>query len=167
MSLVTGIALDANQDRLLELVATSLDKAGGPDALWHAWQTPTGDWTGWHQFGRPGEPAGYNPPTIARTGDGYLQIVVITTIEATVWHRRQTVRNDGWSPWQSLGRPGGDKPKSSPGVPVLGVNSAGRLEVFVVVEDQVWHAAQQPGSTWSAWSSMGQPGGDSPTALRW
>jgi len=44
MSLVTGIALDANQDRRLELTAMSLDKAGGPDAVWHAWQAPTGAW---------------------------------------------------------------------------------------------------------------------------
>jgi hypothetical protein len=79
-------------------------------------------------------------------------------MEATVWHRRQTTPNDGWSSWQSLGVPGGHNPKASPGVPALGVNAAGRLEVLVVVEDQVWHAAQQPGPVWSAWSSMGQPG---------
>jgi hypothetical protein len=64
MSLVAGIALDANQDRRLELTAISLDKAGGLDAVWHAWQAPTGAWGGWHEFGRPGEPAGYNPPRL-------------------------------------------------------------------------------------------------------
>lgn len=159
MSLVLNVALASNRDGRLELVATSIDEAG-PHAVWHAWQTtPSGSWTGWHLLGRPGEPAGYDPPAVIRTGDGCLDVVLITS-EAQVWHRRQTEPNNGWSRWQSLGRPAGHIPHGDAGAaPALAVNAAGRLEIFVIVEEGVWHAAQQPGPVWSAWSSLGRPGG--------
>jgi hypothetical protein len=159
--LVTGIALEVNEDGRLELIATSLDKDGGPDAVWHAWQTsPSGDWTSWHRFGRPGEPASYMPPTIARNGDGCLEVVLITD-KAVVWHRRQSAPNDGWSHWQSLGPPAGHE-VGNLGALALAVSAAGRLEAFAVVEDRMWHAVQRPGLAWSAWSPMGKPGSDIP-----
>jgi hypothetical protein len=167
MSIVLGVALDANQDGRLELVTTSMEKdSRDAEAIWHAWQTaPNGSWTGWHLLGRPGGDTGYSQPAMTRNGDGCLDVVV-TTVDAIVWHRRQTTSNNGWSPWQSLGRPGGHEPKFNPGVaPALGINAAGHLEVFVIVEDRVWHAAEQPGRIWSEWSSLGQPGGQDPEAL--
>ena len=48
------VALGANEDGRLEVVATSHDD-GTSDTVWHAWQKPTpgSDWTGWHRFGKP------------------------------------------------------------------------------------------------------------------
>jgi hypothetical protein len=156
-----GHRAGGQEDGRLELIATSLDKDGCPDAVWHAWQTSaSGDWTGWHRFGRPGEPASYMPPTIARNGDGCLEVVLITD-RAVVWHRRQTAPNDGWSRWQSLGPPAGHE-VGNLGVLALAVNAAACLEAFAVVKDRMWHAFQRPGLAWSAWSPMGKPGSDIP-----
>jgi hypothetical protein len=95
-----------------------------------------------------------------RNGDGCLEVVV-STIGGEVWHRRQAAPNQGWSEWQNLGRPSGQEFAISP--PALGVNASGRPEAFVEEEDQVWHASQQVGLAWSAWSSLGQPASDSPS----
>jgi hypothetical protein len=49
MANVRGIALVANQDGRLELVATTVPEGGDPSGgVWYARQTaPNGDWTGW------------------------------------------------------------------------------------------------------------------------
>jgi hypothetical protein len=156
-----SLAVGSNQDGRLELVASAGELNTGDHALWHAWQlSADGEWSSWHPFGRPGDPTAYHRPAIVRNDDGCLEVVV-STIGGEVWHRRQAAPNQGWSQWQNLGRPSGHEFAISP--PALGVNASGRPEAFVEEEDQVWHASQQAGLAWSAWSSLGQPASDSPT----
>jgi hypothetical protein len=155
---VTGIALGQNADGRLELVATSADEEAR-DSVWHAYQTsPSGDWTGWHVFGRPGSAAPVTAPSlIQNAADGHLEVFV-TSGDGTVWHRWQTTPNDDWSEWTSLGRPNGQLATSTPALALL---PDSRVTAFVIADGIVWQASQrQPGtsSDWSAWSSLGQPG---------
>jgi hypothetical protein len=161
MSEIQEIALAANQDGRLELVATTDDPAGFGGEVWHAWQTaPNGTWTGWHSFGRPG--GGAAGPAAGRNADGRLEVAVVGGDQA-VWHRWQTAPNNGWSEWHSFGQPDAQGPMS---LLVLAQNADGRLEAAVPanndVGDQraVWHRWQTaPNNGWSEWHSLGEPPG--------
>jgi hypothetical protein len=158
---VTGIALAANQDGCLELVAISGREgpAALPGGVWHARQTaPNGDWTGWDSLGQPDSGVSSNAPAVARNADDCLEAVVIAD-DGTVWHRAQTAPNGlAWSEWRSLARPGGEKATATP---VLAQNKDGRLELFVVRynDETVWHASQQAETGWSGWDSLDKPSG--------
>jgi hypothetical protein len=157
MSEVTGIAVAANADGRLELVAAS-NLLSQPGGAWHAWQTtPNGAWTGWRSLGKPGNGLWWNnAPALARNADGRLEVLVVSA-DGTVWHAWQ-VPGAGWSGWSSLGKPGN---QNASGIAALAANADGRLEAFVIGEDRaVWHRWQLPrGGHWSAWSRLGQPGG--------
>jgi hypothetical protein len=170
--LVTGVALTANLDKSLELVATSLDETGSPGPVWHAWQTtPAGHWSFWQQLaiGEPASGGWGEGPAVAQAADGCLEAVVVGSDRA-MWHARQP--NPGvvdWEGWTSLKRPGGQQVISEPvgarpaiATPVLARNADGRLEVFVVRRDQTvwhrWHTHPAPAGDWSAWDSLGPPG---------
>jgi hypothetical protein len=161
MSEIREIALTANQDGRLELVATTDDPAGFGGEVWHAWQTaPNGTWTGWHSFGRPG--GGAAGPAVGRNADGRLEVAVVGGDQG-VWHRWQTAPNNGWSGWHSFGQPDAQGPMS---LLVLAQNTDGRLEVAVPanndVGDQraVWHRWQTaPNNGWAGWHSLGEPPG--------
>jgi hypothetical protein len=162
MPYLTGIAVAANKDEHLELVAISGRE--GPEGLvspgrvWHARQTASGDWTGWESLGQPGGGVSRGRPTIACAADGRFRTVVIAD-DGGVWLRSQIAPNSqDWIAWQSLDRPGG---QNATGTPVLGQNKDGRLEVFVVrgSDQTVWHAQQEPERAWSAWESLDKPSG--------
>jgi hypothetical protein len=164
MSKVTGIALGKNKDGHLELLATSVDE-GSWDTAWHAWQTASDDWTGWHSFGKPGRGAPSGAlSVISHAADGRLE-VFLTAGDQTVWHRWQIQPNGGWSEWSSLGKPGGQPATTTPAV-TLAPDS--RVVAFVIAGGTIWQASQQqPGIAphWSAWSSLGRPSGGTPNAL--
>jgi hypothetical protein len=165
MAEVTGFALVANQDGRLELAAT----AAGPGAsapsggVWYAHQTaPNGDWTGWKSLGVPvaGE---VSAPAVAHGANWRLDVVV-SGLDGKVWVRAQTDPSGSeWSDWRPLGQPGGQTVIAI-GPPVLARNEDGRLEAFVVREDNrdgsatIWHAWQEPDGDWSQWISFDQPG---------
>src|SRR5215216_4565264 len=163
MSKVTGITLGKSHDGRLELLATSVDD-GSRDSVWHAWQTASGDWTGWHSFGKPGSGTPSRAPSVISHADGRLE-VFLTAGDQTVWHRWQIEPNGDWSEWSSLGKPGGQ-----PATTTLALTLAPDLRVlaFVVAGGGIWQASQQqPGIApqWSAWSSLGRPSGGAPDAL--
>jgi hypothetical protein len=129
MSEIREIALTANQDGRLELVATTDDPAGFGGEVWHAWQTaPNGTWTGWHSFGRPG--GGAAGPAVGRNADGRLEVAVVGGDQG-VWHRWQTAPNNGWSPWANLGSVATGTIQG----PTLASNADGRLELFLRAPD--------------------------------
>jgi hypothetical protein len=164
MSKVIAIALGTNDDGRLELLATSVD-GGSRDTVWHAWQTASGDWTGWHSFGKPGSGIPSTAPSvISHSADGRLEVFV-TAGDQTVWHRSQTEPNGGWSEWSSLGKPGGQPATTTPAV-TLAPDS--RVVAFVIAGGAIWQASQeQPGVAphWLAWSSLGRPSAGTPDAL--
>ena len=104
-------------------------------AVWHAWQaTPGGQWSGWKSFGPPGSGA-TGPPAVGANDDGRLGAVLVRGAEQELAgllrgphvpplpaHSR-----GGWSDWESLGT--GVAPDV--GLPVLGRNADGRLELFM------------------------------------
>jgi hypothetical protein len=147
--------LARNEDGRLELFTKMTD-----GTMWHRWQPKRGEgpWRKWHSLGTPGEHtfATFDiPPTVASNIDGRLELFVQAD-DGSVWHRRQTVPNGGWSDWSSLEAPG----PSSPGEPVVTRNKDGRLELFMAVTDgNTWHSRQaEPGAPqWEAWSALGGP----------
>jgi hypothetical protein len=158
---VTSAALGQNEDGRLELVGTSQDD-GSPATVWHAWQTtPSGDWTGWHPFGKPGRgtPSAHTQPaTIQHGSDGRLEVFVIGGDNA-LWHRWQTAMNNGWSEWKSLGKPQDQAVTRSPVVALL---PDGRLTAFVTAGGEVWQISEQRAqiaTAWGSWSPLRQPGG--------
>jgi hypothetical protein len=163
MSEVTGIALAANRDRRLELVATTGGTEGLGGDVWHAWQTaPNGSWSEWSRLGRrPG--GGASAPVVARNADGRLEVAVVGG-DGAVWHRWQTAPNNDWSSrWESFGEL--DDQRAIAWL-VLARNADGRLEVFVPANNDagdkraVWHRWQTaPNGRWSKWDSLGEPPG--------
>jgi len=140
VSKVTGVALGANQDGRLELVATTGEDEGEPGDVWHAWQeTPGGDWSGWHLLGPAGEIVFHGPPAVAGHADGRLHVAA-TGFDRRVWEIDQTAPDNGWSGWVVL-----READLEFGRPVLARNDDGRLEVFAVADQggwAVWHAWQ-------------------------
>jgi hypothetical protein len=156
---VTSVALGKNQDGRLELVGTSRDD-GSRDTVWHAWQeTPSGDWTGWHRFGKPGRgDLLTQPTTIQHASDGRLEVFVIGADDA-LWDRWQTAMNNGWSDLSRLGKPQNQAVTRSP---VVGFLPDGRLTAFVTAGGKVWQTSEQLAqiaTAWETWSPLGQPGG--------
>ena len=146
MPRLTRVALGKNEDGRLEVVATSRDD-GSSDTVWHAWQKPTpgSEWTGWHQFGKPGfgKPGRGDllnrPTTIQHARDGRLEVFV-TGGDDAVWRRWQVAKNDGWSEWSSLGKPDGLAATTDPAVTLL---PDSRLAAFVTAGGAVWQTSQQ------------------------
>jgi hypothetical protein len=158
MPSVTSVCLGKNEDGRLELVATSRDD-GSSDTVWHAWQlTASGDWKGWHQFGKPASGDLFSrPAAIQHAVDARLEVFVIGGDDA-VWHRWQLVKNDGWSPWSSLGKPNG---QAHTGSLVVALLPDSRLGAFATAGGAVWQTSQQQPlitSGWRTWSPLGQPG---------
>src|ERR687898_2922632 len=156
MSKVTGVALGANQDGRLELVATTGEDEGESGDVFHAWQeTPGGDWSGWRVLGQPSEVA-FPGPAVAAHADGRLHVAVAGW-DRQVREIEQTAPDNGWSEWGVV-RPA----DLEFGRPALARNYDGRLEVFAVADQggwAVWHAWQAtPGGQWSGWRSFGPPG---------
>jgi hypothetical protein len=155
---MTDIALAANEDGRLELIAIAPQEGPGA-ALWHARQTaPNGDWSSLSPFGDPPDGLLDRGFDVAQNKDGRLEVAALGG-DYAVWHRWQTAPNGDWSDWSSLGHPGG--PLLEAGGPVLARNGDGRLEVFTTATDgAVWHRWHRVGGGgWADWSSLGGPGG--------
>jgi hypothetical protein len=164
MPKLTGIALGLHADGSLELVAASVAQGSGP-TMWHAQQRgPSGDWSGWQPFGKPGRG---NPgtPSLRQHGlTGRLEVFVATGGDQAVWHRWQTGPGpDDWSDWEPLGQPG----RHGAGIPVFGPESdpGDGLRLFTSADvGAVWYKSQHHYSdpSWSGpWKALGQPYSDS------
>jgi hypothetical protein len=125
------LALGANADGRLELVAPAAF-AGGDQEIWHRWQsTPGGGWSGWSSLGTAGGGELLTSvPVLARNADGRLELFVVAG-DGAVWHRWQTAPNNGWSPWANLGSVATGTIQG----PTLASNADGRLELFLRAPD--------------------------------
>lgn len=95
--------------------------------LWHIWQTDwSNGWSGWASHGGSFGIDLFQPPAIAASGDGRLEVFVSA---GTLQHIYQTVWSNGWSGWSSLGSPPLGETAMLPAD--IGMNADGRLELFV------------------------------------
>lgn len=124
--------------------------------VWHVWQTAPSD--GWSIGGSLGGPTSglKGTITVGNNKDGRLEIFGVGT-DGQVHHQWQTAPNNGWSGWGSLGSP---PPGVVVGDPRVVNNADGRLELFLLANDQnIWHIWQtSPNNGWSGWASLGHPG---------
>ncbi|HEY0753724.1 MAG TPA: hypothetical protein VGD98_07170 [Ktedonobacteraceae bacterium] len=96
----------------------------------HNYQLSNGSWSGWKDL--PPEAAGVHilwqlSPTVGQDTDGRLELFA-TSKSGVVYDNFQTTPNGGWAGWRPM--PGLDLGLAS-GVPAVGRNKDGRLEVFV------------------------------------
>jgi hypothetical protein len=159
---LSGIAVAPNEDGRLESVVVSQRLA-----VWHAWQTLGGNWSGWKSLENP---RGINifDPVLVRDKDGRLEVFT-NGLDGNTWHRRQPQPGLGpWEGWQFL-----DGPVTAAGFeepPAVARNHPGRPEVFAVAlplqpigaKPELWHRWQSDsGSGWpTAWAPLGKPGAE-------
>jgi len=147
-----------NADGRLEIAVVGTE-------VFHAWQCPGGEWSDWHSLKKPRElePGSLlGGSTLASNEDGRLELFTkVLESDGTLWHRWQPEPGRGpWRDWHSLGRPPGTGGfASSEAPPALASNLDGRLELFVLVnDDTVWHRWQKvPNGGWSPWKSLEKP----------
>jgi hypothetical protein len=166
MPKLTGIALGQHADGSLELVAASVAHGSGP-TMWHAQQRgPSGDWSGWQPFGKPGRGNPGTPSLGQHEQDGRIEVFVATGGDQAVWHRWTTGPGpDDWSDWESLGKPGG---QGAEGPVALTFLEDGRFMAVVTAGGKVWRAASpgpEPKAHWPAWSPLGRPRGATAMAV--
>ncbi|MEY9934517.1 GH25 family lysozyme M1 (1,4-beta-N-acetylmuramidase)/uncharacterized protein YaeQ [Catenulispora sp. GP43] len=119
--------------------------AGGPDGVWHAWQTAVnGSWSDWVNVAGPANAQ----LAIAPNADGRLELFAVNGSELD--HIWQNAPNSNWSAWAKLG--GGGYRIAA------GANADGRLEVFASSSAGVFHTWQTaPNSPFSSWEGLGGP----------
>jgi hypothetical protein len=119
--------------------------AGGPDGVWHAWQTAVnGSWSDWVNVGGPANAE----LAIAPNADGRLELFAVNGNELD--HIWQNAPNADWSAWANLG--GGGYRIAA------GANQDGRIEVFASSSAGVFHTWQTaPNSAFSSWEGLGGP----------
>ncbi len=116
-------------------------------SLWHVWQTaPSNGWSSGGSLGAP-DSGLMGIVSVGNNHDGRLEVFGIGG-DRQLHHIWQTSPNNGWSGWQTLG---GLPPGALAGDPRVVNNADGRLEVFLLGNDQnIWHIWQtSPNNGWS------------------
>lgn len=126
-------------------------------------------WHAWSSLGRP--PGGFvlHRIALAENGDGRLEVLAVGT-DGSLWQIWQTTPNNGWSHWDTRGRPSVDGIElTSPAVgKSLAVDRtpSGRLVACAVSARQAWVIHQtEAGNGWGKWERLGQPGHAGVSAL--
>jgi hypothetical protein len=130
------------------------------DELWHIWQTsPNNGWSSWSSLEHPGG-GQLSTPAVLQDREGRL-VVVATTGDGGVWHRRQQAAGRGpWEPWTPLEGP---EDARHIGRPFMSAHVDRRLVVFAVYlndEQQraLWLLEQtDPAGDWTGRSLGQQP----------
>jgi hypothetical protein len=145
-TLISDPTVVLNADGRMEVFAVLTD-----NGISHIWQTSAGsiNWSNW--FGLGGFTNSLKPDG-ARNTDGFLQVFFRDAGTTGLSFFRQSPSfPGGWSPSTSLG--GG-----LVSAPTVGINSDGRLEIFIRGTDNqlhhIWQTAPSS-STWSAWTPLG------------
>jgi hypothetical protein len=150
-----------NADGRLEVFALG-QTATGPE-LSHIWQD-AGSTSGWSDWASLGSPPGQfmSALDVGQDADGRLEAFTRVGLMSSgvSWHLWQDPASaTAWSGWDNLGSPPGGVGAH---LLVVGRNGDGRLELFALAgPGELWHAWQQPlpAGGWSAWGSLGAPGG--------
>jgi hypothetical protein len=158
-------AVGRNADGRLEAFAYGIaPNAPGPRLI-HVWQIAPGSnsWSDWTPLGgalqeQPGVGVG-------RNADGRLEVFAVRT-DGEMVHKVQTAPSNGWLwGWSSLR---GEVYNWFGAKPVIGYNTDGRLEVFVLDYFGTLHHKWQttPNGTWAAdWATEYWPGGFASVAV--
>jgi F5/8 type C domain len=137
---------------------------GADNELYHKWQSAPGSstWTQWSSLG--GSLRDNTNPVVGINNDGRLEAFVINDANQ-LYHKSQISPGSSniWTQWMALG--GSVAADSGPEV---GINSDGRLEVFVVDSENTLFSKKQTSagsSSWSQWNPLGGTiiAGSSPT----
>ena len=98
------------------------------------------------------------PPSLTLGADGRLEVFTVGGDRA-VWRRRQTRPAQGpWGDWQSVQAP--DTSSFMFAAPTVAQNRDGRLELFRVAGEAIWHCWQSTDEDhWSRWQSLDAPDG--------
>jgi hypothetical protein len=122
-----------------------------------------GDWHTWENLGKPGGWSHLVQIAVGRNLDGRQEAFAVDT-DGALWQIWQTPPNNGWSHWETRGKPTVDGiALNSPAVGrslVVRQQPDGRLTVFVIASRSL-HSVQQtaPNNGWGDWQHLGQPPG--------
>jgi hypothetical protein len=142
------MAVGSNKDGSLELFALSKDDY----SLYHCWQaSPSGMFSGWVKFSEKINSSLYGM-VVESNLDGRLEVFVEHRGE--VLHKAQTIQNNGWGNWSSLGFPGGNFLAGG----LFSIkNKDGSIALFTVTlnDGALYYNTQiSPNGTWSGWMSL-------------
>jgi hypothetical protein len=161
---IDSAVVASNVDGRLELFAWV--KTGKDYGIYHRWQTsPAGGWSGLDRLQPPGaSPYGGPGPLLVGTHlDGSVHLFGL--FDGQVWNTLQEGPNGkgGWWTWSGSFEEGG---VTVSGVPALGRNQDGRLELFALLADGTYGHQWQTGMEnygWSlSWTSLGGQWAGSP-----
>jgi hypothetical protein len=105
--------------------------------LWHNWQVePNGDWSAWDNLGQPTSCLSDSSiPVVGTNQDGTMEVFARTD-DNTIWHIGQTIPNNGWGNWGSLGQPSAGLLDQEP---AAGQQKNGQLILFAAGADgAIW-----------------------------
>jgi photosystem II stability/assembly factor-like uncharacterized protein len=147
-------AVASNDDGRLELF--KVDAVDGK--LYHRWQLRASDssqWSnGWDPLEAPFLPR--QTPTVARNGDGRLELFMVG-MDHKLYHKWQTTKDDStnWhEKWEILA----DTLWPLNSNPIVARNEDGRLELFMVGNDNTvhhrWQTTKNDSTQWSSWDSF-------------
>jgi hypothetical protein len=142
---------------------------GAATERFHTWylpqSAPNGAWSTWQlltDYPDPSQP--YVLQAVGRNADGRLEAFAVEAGTGTVWQAFQTSPAGPWHGWITRGKPPG---RRLDGSSLVVASRQGRLELFATADDgvdtehaEVWGVRQTaPNNGWSAWGSLGSPGG--------
>jgi hypothetical protein len=127
--------------------------------LWRVWQTAAnGGWSSGVSMGAPAKGI-VGGVTVGNYWSGGLELFAFGS-DQQLYHIWQVVPNGAFGGWASLGAPA---PGVSSGDPRVVSNADGRVEVFVLANDQklwhIYHTGAKNSLSYSAWSSWEYLGG--------
>lgn len=152
-TLDAGIAAGKNSDGRLEAFSIGTD-----GSMHHTWETCTGGcdtWSGWYGLGTG---KWTRTPVVARNSNGSLEVFAVKLATDTTYNNapHHISQLDGWGGWSSLDG------QTRVGRPAVGVNSDGRLELFVRGDDRKLYNKWQTAVNSLSWGAYSAMGGDWP-----
>ncbi|MDR4496753.1 MAG: hypothetical protein MRK02_02325 [Candidatus Scalindua sp.] len=119
------------------------------------------NWSEWKGAGKPAGWTHLHQIAVLQNEDGRQELFAVNT-DGALWHMWQTVPDNGWSHWETRGKPTGigiERTSTAVGRSLCAERSGdGRFHVIAIAGRDVWAITQTaPNNGWGNWSRLGSP----------